>query len=92
MTCFTTLSCESDKKTGSLALICELMDMNLYEMIRGMYSSCTTEEITLLKTSFLSSNNVPYMIPPSKFWITFKKLFNVFAYHEVFFTSILCKN
>lgn len=24
-----------DKKTGTLALICELMDMNLYEMIRG---------------------------------------------------------
>ena len=26
----------SDKKNGALALICELMDMNLYEMIRGM--------------------------------------------------------
>ena len=25
----------SDKKNGTLALICELMDMNLYEMIRG---------------------------------------------------------
>lgn len=25
----------SDKKSGTLALICELMDMNLYEMIRG---------------------------------------------------------
>ena len=25
----------SDKKNGALALICELMDMNLYEMIRG---------------------------------------------------------
>nr|XP_006010475.1 PREDICTED: MAPK/MAK/MRK overlapping kinase isoform X1 [Latimeria chalumnae] len=24
-----------DKKTGSLALICELMDMNIYELIRG---------------------------------------------------------
>ncbi|KAK2554031.1 MAPK/MAK/MRK overlapping kinase [Acropora cervicornis] len=24
-----------DKKSGTLALICELMDMNLYEMIRG---------------------------------------------------------
>ncbi|XP_067847920.1 MAPK/MAK/MRK overlapping kinase-like isoform X4 [Heptranchias perlo] len=26
---------ESDKKSGSLALICELMDMNIYELIRG---------------------------------------------------------
>ena len=25
----------SDKKNRTLALICELMDMNLYEMIRG---------------------------------------------------------
>lgn len=24
-----------DKKSGSLALICELMDMNIYELIRG---------------------------------------------------------
>nr|XP_037840487.1 MAPK/MAK/MRK overlapping kinase isoform X13 [Chlorocebus sabaeus] len=26
---------ESDRKSGSLALICELMDMNIYELIRG---------------------------------------------------------
>ncbi|XP_010213542.1 PREDICTED: MAPK/MAK/MRK overlapping kinase [Tinamus guttatus] len=26
---------ESDKKAGSLSLICELMDMNIYELIRG---------------------------------------------------------
>lgn len=31
-----TLQTISDKKSGTLALICELMDMNLYEMIRGM--------------------------------------------------------
>lgn len=29
----------SDKKNGSLALICELMDMNLYELIRGKHYS-----------------------------------------------------
>lgn len=33
---FFTLSTFSDKGNGKLALICELMDMNLYEMIRGM--------------------------------------------------------
>ena len=26
----------SDRKSGSLALICELMEMNIYELIRGM--------------------------------------------------------
>lgn len=36
LTCFFTLSTFSDKGNGKLALICELMDMNLYEMIRGM--------------------------------------------------------
>ena len=25
----------SDKKSGTLVLICELMDMNIYELIRG---------------------------------------------------------
>lgn len=25
-----------DKKAGSLSLICELMDMNIYELIKGM--------------------------------------------------------
>lgn len=33
---FFILSTFSDKGNGKLALICELMDMNLYEMIRGM--------------------------------------------------------
>ena len=28
----------SDKKTGTLALICELLDMNLYELIRGIFT------------------------------------------------------
>lgn len=27
--------CFSDKKSGTLVLICELMDMNIYELIRG---------------------------------------------------------
>ena len=27
----------SDKKTGTLMLICELMDMNIYELIRGKF-------------------------------------------------------
>jgi len=26
----------SDRRTGVLALICELMDMNIYELIKGM--------------------------------------------------------
>ena len=30
----------SDKKSGTLVLICELMDMNIYELIRGMYTQC----------------------------------------------------
>lgn len=30
----------SDKKSGTLVLICELMDMNIYELIRGTYSLC----------------------------------------------------
>ena len=25
----------SDKKTGTMALICELMDLNIYELIKG---------------------------------------------------------
>ena len=29
--------CFSDKKTGTLVLICELMDMNIYELIRGKW-------------------------------------------------------
>lgn len=30
------MSCySSDKKSGTLVLICELMDMNIYELIRG---------------------------------------------------------
>ena len=29
----------SDKKSGTLVLILELMDMNIYELIRGMYLS-----------------------------------------------------
>ena len=28
----------SDKKSGTLVLICELMDMNIYELIRGGYN------------------------------------------------------
>jgi renal tumor antigen len=28
-----------DKKTGTLALLCELMDMNIYELIRGKHGS-----------------------------------------------------
>ena len=31
----------SDKKTGTVALICELMDMNIYEFIRGKYEWIT---------------------------------------------------
>ena len=30
----------SDKKTGTLALIIELLDMNLYEVIKGKNISC----------------------------------------------------
>ena len=26
----------SEKKTGTMALICELMDMNIYELIKGL--------------------------------------------------------
>lgn len=28
----------SDKKSGTLVLVCELMDMNIYELIRGEFS------------------------------------------------------
>lgn len=27
----------SDKETGTLSLICELMEMNIYELIQGQY-------------------------------------------------------
>ena len=30
----------SDKKSGTLVLICELMDMNIYELIRGKLTNC----------------------------------------------------
>ena len=31
------VACFSDKKAGTLMLICELMDMNIYELIRGEF-------------------------------------------------------
>ncbi|XP_074147326.1 MAPK/MAK/MRK overlapping kinase isoform X4 [Sminthopsis crassicaudata] len=35
-----------DRKTGSLALICELMDMNIYELIRGRKHPLPEKKIT----------------------------------------------
>ncbi|XP_043845393.1 MAPK/MAK/MRK overlapping kinase isoform X3 [Dromiciops gliroides] len=35
-----------DRKTGSLALICELMDMNIYELIRGRRRPLSEKKIT----------------------------------------------
>lgn len=40
-----------DKKSGTLVLICELMDMNIYELIRGtyfIYMFCTNSKICIL--------------------------------------------
>uniref|UniRef100_A0A8C3W9Z9 MOK protein kinase n=1 Tax=Catagonus wagneri TaxID=51154 RepID=A0A8C3W9Z9_9CETA len=36
---------ESDRKSGSLALICELMDMNIYELIRGRRQPLSEKKI-----------------------------------------------
>lgn len=33
----TILCCYSDRRSGTLSLICELMDMNIYELIKGTY-------------------------------------------------------
>lgn len=53
----------SDKKNGTLALICELMDMNLYEMIRGksFYES-------ICQLNFLIFLHLVFKIWWEKFW------------------------
>ncbi|KAF4018149.1 hypothetical protein G4228_009487 [Cervus hanglu yarkandensis] len=37
---------ESDRKSGSLALICELMEMNIYELIQGIRHPLSEKKIT----------------------------------------------
>lgn len=42
--------CFSDKESGTVSLICELMEMNIYELIQGLESptsQCRTKEITV---------------------------------------------
>lgn len=36
---FNLIHCFSDKETGTVSLICELMEMNIYEFIQGKYVS-----------------------------------------------------
>ena len=35
VTIITVSCCYSDRRSGTLSLICELMDMNIYELIKG---------------------------------------------------------
>ncbi|XP_013384978.1 MAPK/MAK/MRK overlapping kinase isoform X2 [Lingula anatina] len=44
-----------DKKTGVLVLICELMDMNIYELIRGKRQYLPTQKVKLFMYQLLKS-------------------------------------
>ena len=47
-------SCDSDPRTGTLALIFELMDMNIYELIKGRYPYALDMSLMLThRSSFL---------------------------------------
>lgn len=37
----------SDKETGTVSLICELMEMNIYEFIQGRHLSCTSKRLNV---------------------------------------------
>ena len=60
----------SDKKSGTLMLICELMDMNIYELIRGKFLVHNCVNISLddhdnVPAHFLNIYNYVVFIIPS---------------------------
>ena len=41
------VSVYSDKHSGQLSLICELMDMNIYELIKGTYRIVVSSQVNM---------------------------------------------